>query len=104
MADKCCGPGYASPEAAIKADREKLLYTIALYTGTGIEEPDYLATVDVDPASGTYSQVIHRLPMPYIGDELHHFGGMPVVPATEMPASPANFWWYQGYVPVASIL
>lgn len=70
----CCGPGYASPEAAMKAEREKLLYAIALYTGTGIEAPDYLATVDVDPNSPTYSQVIDRLPMPYIGDELHHFG------------------------------
>jgi selenium-binding protein 1 len=74
MAHACCGPGYASPEAATKAEREKVLYTIALYTGTGIEQPDYLATVDVDPNSPTYSQVIHRLPMPYIGDELHHFG------------------------------
>ncbi|MDZ8187731.1 MAG: selenium-binding family protein [Nostoc sp. ChiSLP02] len=74
MTHACCGPGYASPEAAIKAEREKVLYAIALYTGTGIEEPDYLATVDVDPNSPTYSQVIHRLPMPYIGDELHHFG------------------------------
>ncbi len=74
MAHACCGPGYASPEAAIQAEREKLLYAIALYTGTGIEEPDYLATVDVDPDSPTYSQIIHRLPMPYIGDELHHFG------------------------------
>ncbi len=70
----CCGPGYASPEAAVRAEREKLLYTIALYTGTGIEAPDYLATIDVDPNSPTYSQVIHRLPMPYVGDELHHFG------------------------------
>ncbi|MGK7873469.1 MAG: selenium-binding family protein [Xenococcaceae cyanobacterium] len=70
----CCGPGYASPEAAMQAEPEKILYTIALYTGTGIEEPDYLATVDVDSQSPTYSQVIHRLPMPYIGDELHHFG------------------------------
>jgi selenium-binding protein 1 len=74
MAHACCGPGYASPEAATKAEHEKVLYTVALYTGTGIEEPDYLATVDVDPNSPTYSQVIHRLPMPYIGDELHHFG------------------------------
>ena len=70
----CCGPGYPSPAAAMQAEPEKLLYTIALYTGTGIEEPDYLATVDVDPNSSTYSQVIHRTPMPYIGDELHHFG------------------------------
>jgi selenium-binding protein 1 len=74
MTHACCGPGYASPEAAMQAEPEKILYAIALYTGTGIEEPDYLATVDVDPNSPTYSQVIHRLPMPYIGDELHHFG------------------------------
>ncbi|MBV9691046.1 MAG: hypothetical protein JO202_15215, partial [Ktedonobacteraceae bacterium] len=68
------GPGYASPEEATKADPEKVLYSIALYGGTGIEQPDYLATIDVDPTSPTYSQVIHRLPMPNVGDELHHFG------------------------------
>ena len=45
---ECCGPGYASPQEAIKAPNEKLLYTIAIYTGTGIQKPDYLATVDVD--------------------------------------------------------
>ena len=70
----CCGPGYASPAEAIKSPREKLLYTIAIYTGTGIQKPDYLATVDADPDSPTYSQVIHRLEMPGIGDELHHMG------------------------------
>ena len=69
-----CGPGYASPQEAMKADREKTLYVNALYTGTGIEVPDYLATVDVDPASPTYSQVIYRTSMPNVGDELHHFG------------------------------
>ena len=69
-----CGPGYASPEEAMKAGPEKVLYTIALYVGTGIQEPDYLATVDVDPNSPTYSQVISRAVMPYVGDELHHFG------------------------------
>ncbi len=70
----CSGPGFPSPEAAMKAEPEKVGYTIALYVGTGVEEPDYLATVDLDPESPTYSQVIHRLPMPNIGDELHHFG------------------------------
>jgi selenium-binding protein 1 len=69
-----CGPGYASPEEAMKADPEKLLYTIALYEGTGVAQPDYLATVDVDPNSPTYSRVIHRTNMPKVGDELHHFG------------------------------
>src|SRR5947207_6593087 len=68
------GPGYASPEEAMKAEPEKVLYAIALYEGTGIEEPDYLATVDVDPSSPTYSRIINRTPMPQVGDELHHFG------------------------------
>ena len=71
---ECCGPGYASPADAIVAPREQLLYTIAIYTGTGIQKPDYLATIDADPESLTYSQVIHRLDMPGIGDELHHMG------------------------------
>ena len=70
----CCGPGYASPAEAMKAPREKLLYTVALYIGTGIQKPDYLATIDADPESPTYSQVISRLEMPGIGDELHHMG------------------------------
>tara|TARA_Y100000588_G_scaffold271860_1_gene287645 strand:+ start:414 stop:917 length:504 start_codon:yes stop_codon:yes gene_type:complete len=71
---KCCGPGYASPAAAIKGLREKLLYTVALYIGTGIHKPDYLATIDADPESPTYSKVISRLEMLGIGDELHHLG------------------------------
>ena len=74
MDKSCCGPGYASPSEAIKAPNEKLLYTIAIYTGTGIQKPDYLATIDVDPNSPNYSKVIHRLEMPGIGDELHHMG------------------------------
>lgn len=69
-----CGPGYASPEEAMKAEREKVLYTLALYVGTGVEQPDYLATVDVDPESPTYSRVVERTPIPNVGDELHHFG------------------------------
>jgi selenium-binding protein 1 len=58
----------------MKAEREKVLYTVALYVGTDVEEPDYLATVDVDPDSETYSEVVSRTPMPNLGDELHHFG------------------------------
>jgi selenium-binding protein 1 len=57
----------------MKAPREKLLYTLAFYDGTGIEAPGYLATIDVDPASPTYSQVVYRTPVPGVGDELHHF-------------------------------
>lgn len=66
--------GYASPRDAMRAPREKLLYTVGIYTGTDIAAPDFLATIDADPASPNYSRVVHRLPMPYMGDELHHFG------------------------------
>jgi selenium-binding protein 1 len=69
-----CGPGFANPQEAQQAAPEKLLYTIALYGGTGTKQPDYLATIDTDPASPTYSKIIHRLKMPYVDDELHHFG------------------------------
>ncbi|XP_075224689.1 methanethiol oxidase [Lycorma delicatula] len=72
--DSCsCGPGYESPIAALKyGPREKILYTICIQTE--LSKPDYLATIDVDPESPTYSQVIHRLKMPNLQDELHHFG------------------------------
>ncbi len=67
-------PGFASPTAAMKGPREKLLFVSCTYANTGINKPDYLAVVDVDPESKTYSQVVHRLNMPKVGDELHHFG------------------------------
>ncbi len=53
----CCkGPGYASPEDAFKNGlREKLLYIPCIVPGK--DRPDYLVTVDCDPASNTYSKV-----------------------------------------------
>jgi selenium-binding protein 1 len=68
------GPGFASPRDAIAAPREEFLYVSCLHRGTGVEEPDFLGVVDVDPTSPTYSQLTHRTPMPTVGDELHHFG------------------------------
>ena len=66
--------GYASPQEAMRAPREEIVYVAALHTGTGVEEPDFLAVVDVNPQSDTYSQIVHRTHMPGIGDELHHYG------------------------------
>lgn len=68
------GPGYASPADAMKGPREEILFVTCLYTGTRVAQPDYLATVDVNPTSATYGQVLSRLAMPAPGDELHHFG------------------------------
>lgn len=75
----CCsgkGPGYATPlDAYRNGKREEIVYVPCIYRNTPTDQkPDYLATVDVDPKSPSYSKVIHRLPMPYVGDELHHTG------------------------------
>ncbi len=65
---------FATPDAARQSPPEQLGYVIGVYAGTDVKKPDYLATIDLNPNSKTYSQVIHRLAMPNVGDELHHFG------------------------------
>ena len=65
---------FRTPEEARRSPRETLAYVTTTYAGTGLKQPDALVTVDLDPASKTYSQVVHRVPMPGLGDELHHFG------------------------------
>ncbi|XP_057324326.1 methanethiol oxidase [Microplitis mediator] len=67
-----CGPGYKTPKAAMKGPREKIMYVVCISADDN--KPDVLSTVDVDPASPTYCQIIHKLRMPYAGDELHHSG------------------------------
>lgn len=59
-----CGPGYASPLEAMKGPREQIIYIICVQPYPEKSgKSDYLATVDVDPNSPTYSQVcsIHNL-------------------------------------------
>lgn len=65
---------FATPADAMKSPREDLAYVVCTYAGTETKQPDYLATIDLDPKSKTYSQVVHRLAMPNVGDELHHYG------------------------------
>jgi len=66
--------GFTSPQEAMASPPEEFAYVAALHTGTGVAEPDFLAVVDLNPESDTYSQITHRTPMPGIGDELHHYG------------------------------
>jgi selenium-binding protein 1 len=68
------GPGYPTVQAAREQPAEKLIYVAALYEGTGIDKPDFVAVVDVDPESSSYGQIVGRTDMPNTGDELHHFG------------------------------
>lgn len=63
---------HASPKLAMQAPRETFGYTALLSPDAG--RPDAIAVVDLDPGSKTYGSVLHRLDMPYKGDEFHHFG------------------------------
>jgi len=65
---------YPSARSATKAPPERLAYVAGLYAGTGIEKPDFIGVIDVDPNSPTYSRLIYKAELPYVGDELHHFG------------------------------
>jgi selenium-binding protein 1 len=60
---------YASPEEALKAPPEELLYVACLHEGTGVRAPDFLAVIDAEDG-----RVVQETPMPNVGDELHHFG------------------------------
>src|SRR5688572_13611632 len=71
---KDVGRCYASPKDAMNAPAEKLAYVVCTYVGTERDKPDYLAVIDVDPKSKTYLQVVSRVKMPNVGDELHHYG------------------------------
>lgn len=64
---------YPSPKMAMHAPSERYGYVAALNYGRG-DKHDVLCTVDLDPKSSTFSQIINTLKMPYPGDELHHFG------------------------------
>ncbi|CAH1105924.1 unnamed protein product [Psylliodes chrysocephalus] len=68
-------PGYASPLEAMKnAPREKIMYVVCINPNDGDDKSDLLATVDIDPQSPTYCQIIHRLRTGNKNDELHHAG------------------------------
>jgi len=60
---------YHTPQEAMLAPPEEYLYLACLHEGTGVDKPDFLAVVDTEDG-----EIVHELPMPNIGDELHHFG------------------------------
>src|SRR5262250_1221320 len=63
---------YRSPRDAAAGPPEKLAY-VATFSRAG-DQPDAMAVVDTDPASGGYGSVTGFTELPHTGDELHHFG------------------------------
>ncbi|KAJ8924893.1 hypothetical protein NQ315_001050 [Exocentrus adspersus] len=68
------GPGYATPLDAMEGPKEEILYVVCVQPNQGNGKTDLLATVDVNPESPTYCQIIHRLRTGNQDDELHHSG------------------------------
>ncbi|MGI8785153.1 MAG: selenium-binding family protein [Acidobacteriota bacterium] len=64
---------YPSARMAGQAPAERLGYVVTIDVN-GAARPDALCVLDLDPRSPTYAQVVNRLEMPNVGDELHHFG------------------------------
>ncbi len=63
---------YPSARLAAEAPKEKVAYVASFDPSRKL--PDEMAVVDVDPNSQHYGSIVNRIPMPNIGDELHHFG------------------------------
>ena len=64
---------YPSPKLAAQAPAEKLAYVAALHANGGTK-PDALAVINVDAQSDAYGNIVGKVDMPNVGDELHHFG------------------------------
>ncbi|MBV9363396.1 MAG: selenium-binding protein [Solirubrobacterales bacterium] len=60
---------HSSPREAMQSPPEELLYLACLHEGTGVNKPDFLAVVDAEKG-----RIMNELPMPNVGDELHHYG------------------------------
>ena len=67
-------PVTPPPKSPASSRRRSSSTWPSLYEGTGIDKPDFIAVVDVDPSSSSYGQIVGRTEMPNVGDELHHFG------------------------------
>ena len=66
---------YPTPGDAVAGAREKHAYVATIGVGSnGDTPPDAIGVIDLDESSSTYGQIVNRLEMPNVGDELHHFG------------------------------
>jgi selenium-binding protein 1 len=64
---------YPSPRSAMKAPVETLGYVVQVNPNDD-GTPDMIRVLDLDPESTSYGEFLSGVEMPFIGDELHHFG------------------------------
>jgi methanethiol oxidase len=62
---------YPSAKMAMEGPRETYGFVATLCPD--LSQPDAIGVVDLDPRSSSYGSVVHKVVLPYKGDELHHF-------------------------------
>jgi selenium-binding protein 1 len=55
-----------------RARRERFLYVTTV--AQSATDPDFVAVIGADPRRADFGEIVNRLDMPEVGDELHHFG------------------------------
>src|SRR5262245_6099324 len=51
---------------------ERFLYVSTIAQSEG--DPDFIAVIGADPQQPDFGEIVNRVDMPTVGDELHHFG------------------------------
>ena len=67
---------YPSPKMAVQAPKEN--YTFIAMFNPDASRPDGITVIDLSPESESYWEVVHRLIVPYKGDEFVILDGMAV--------------------------
>jgi selenium-binding protein 1 len=55
-----------------EAAHERFLYVSTIAQSE--DDPDFIAVVGADPGESDFGEIVNRVDMPNVGDELHHFG------------------------------
>ena len=51
---------------------ERFLYVSTIAQSDS--DPDFIAVIGADPQQSDFGEIVNRVDMPNVGDELHHFG------------------------------
>ena len=72
LADAQAADGELGFKDEKRGRHERYLYIATISKST--TDPDFVAVVGADPRQRDFGQVVNRVDMPNVGDELHHFG------------------------------
>jgi selenium-binding protein 1 len=67
--------GHLPASDSRRAEQERFLYVATIAQSP--TDPDFIAVIGADPRRSDYGEIVNRIDMPNVGDELHHFGYSP---------------------------